>query len=78
MTKHTPGPWKVKHWYIIGPNGEVDSDFNKANAQLIAAAPELYEACKKLLKAGESMDADQWYEAKVLGKQALAKAQGNR
>jgi hypothetical protein len=58
---HTPGPWTAKIYKqvieIIGPKGEVivrwpgfdgssvSGRKNKANARLIAAAPDLLKAC---------------------------------
>ena len=59
MSKHTPGPWKKQKFgnsyeifacddvqsYIAGVN--LDNPDNKANAQLIAAAPELLEVIEK-------------------------------
>lgn len=60
-TKHTPGPWTVMRTpsgydHIRGPNGkrishecsdldDLDAE-GMANAYLIAAAPELLEACR--------------------------------
>ncbi len=78
MTKHTKGPWRVKHsttfsnpeetlyggkkeiveyaWVGVGQIGNETPILsrnlaeNEANAQLIAAAPELLEACKAALE----------------------------
>lgn len=57
--KHTPGPWRVA---TFDDQLEVIRDFAQsicsmcrtdggANARLIAAAPELAEACRRLTKA---------------------------
>lgn len=58
---HTPGPWKEHEGFIVGPDDETIADPRclpptadntatmDANARLIAAAPELLEACKMLL-----------------------------
>jgi hypothetical protein len=65
MSEFTPGPWRKgdvgeimlnnKYREIISDDGKIglvygiiDQD-NKANANLIAAAPELYEACEEAL-----------------------------
>ncbi len=67
---HTPGPWKwcgtqqkpKKFCYLSGQDfkgvGVALSGFteNKANAHLIAAAPELLEALKTLLEASRELD----------------------
>ena len=62
---HTPGPWTIiqhtgptkvparMQGYSFGNNGTeggIIATYNHANAQLIAAAPELYEACKAVQK----------------------------
>lgn len=47
--QHTPGPWKIKGQDIIGSgeNGYICTwSGRSANAQLIAAAPDLLEACQ--------------------------------
>lgn len=83
-TKFTPGPWKIKqckdfcgyenckyHW--VEPPGHFTqgSGFEQADANLIAAAPDLYNALEVLEKAanerGIPTDA---------AKAALAKARG--
>lgn len=84
--QHTPGPWKVSrraNRFICTELGEVlamcDSsqsvDRNKANARLIAAAPELLEALIELANCG----ADAWGEDRPCvadARAAIAKATG--
>ena len=72
---HTPGPWradKVKHGVFImaGLYCVARLDSNVANHNLIAAAPELLEACK--LMAKEQVYS---YEIKKIMEQAIAKAE---
>ena len=62
MTQHTPGPWKaiaaavyagrpLSTVVVSGDHGRLSADEAEANARLIAAAPELLEACKQMLAA---------------------------
>ena len=74
MSEFTPGPWRqgdtvelllnTKCREIICNDGNIgliygiiDQD-NKANANLIAAAPELHEACEQALETFEQMQTD--------------------
>ena len=73
MSKHTPGPWYLdlhnnvmKGSGLVAFPGSVAGFNQKANGLLIAAAPELLEACKAALSD------DQPYIEKC--KAAIAKA----
>lgn len=54
MSDHTPGPWKYsprrasildeRQVSICGIHGKRDKEVAKANARLISAAPEMYDA----------------------------------
>jgi hypothetical protein len=80
-TKHTPGPWKYVHdAWIIADVGSVvltSQGMEKADARLIAAAPELLEALQALLAWAETKptrpDEDRLQAAAAL---AIAKATG--
>lgn len=55
MSGHTPGPWAVlgdKGCLIVdGPDTSYDGEYlNSADVHLIAAAPELLEACQGLIR----------------------------
>ena len=81
-TQHTPGPWVIRkndayeeYWvqlehYTVGPASIV---FSKADADLIAAAPELLEA---LEDAAASLEDSGKYEAAGMARAAIAKATG--
>ncbi len=69
MSKHTPGPWLAQGRYIgvkghmsyIGECGDQNGNWTNepmavANARLIAAAPDLLEACKALLAITDSFN----------------------
>jgi hypothetical protein len=91
MSKHTPGPWHVdagdykyhiyysreqSDHYFVEVDGD-DDDEAKANARLIAAAPDLLAALKALLfnaQHGNGLDAH--YRAQGEALVAIAKAEG--
>jgi hypothetical protein len=66
MTQHTPGPWETsvlsngKEWQVCQHGGGdmiadlSQADNQKANAALIAAAPELLHALSRILAAHDS------------------------
>jgi len=63
--KHTPGPWRVNHRCvedearnaIASVYRNVDgTGHNKANARLIAAAPDLLAACEAILSGWGHQD----------------------
>lgn len=85
MSKHTPGPWYPDHFEGISIFHDVkDRRFpvcriepisegeGEANAHLIAAAPDLLEACKRVLSELDyvSIGAEEDLRA------AIAKAEG--
>ena len=60
--KHTPGPWRIEmkdnYMKLYMPASRLDGDVargyvGEANARLIAAAPELLEACEALARLCE-------------------------
>lgn len=78
---HTPGPWKVDRPYIRGAGRAIatlESGRNEvedaANARLIAAAPELYEALVDLI--GFLFHGKKDRQAILRATAALAKARG--
>jgi hypothetical protein len=59
MSKHTPGPWRSDldkgEWYVVDAEHTIVAELpgaygeaQRANAHLIAAAPELYEALRRI------------------------------
>jgi hypothetical protein len=96
--EHTPGPWEYddRHYWIDGKRYGMDSwaimrgsyclattDKNKANARLIAAAPDLLQALRNLVDIQERdergdpdyLATDEWREeALMIAKSAIAKA----
>lgn len=87
-TKFTPGPWRtedrgLKHVIVGSNNWQVGAlrqtpKLNRADAALIAAAPELYEALEKVIRINGSTGGPEAVlkELKFIAEQALAKARG--
>lgn len=94
---YTPGPWALHVDGVLvlgaGPNPQavVDCETSaspnlrraerEANARLIAAAPELLEACKRLLTFNEELAVDigvsAHYPSAGFARAAIAKAEGD-
>lgn len=83
-SKHTPGPWQVQHndshrsWCVVSACGDGVTGWarvcqSEADARLIAAAPDLLEACRAIANC-EFMVSRAAGE-KVLA--AIAKAEGH-
>jgi len=84
MSKYTPGLWTAN-----GDQVEVETEKNdgyrvcdvfgpdyKANANLIAAAPDLLEALKAIELARTTDETKDWLKASKLSDAAIAKAEG--
>ena len=65
MSEHTPGPWEFSEfsYFIAGPDGYAVAESSrtrrsecKANARLIAAAPDLLAAAENLMNNAEKLD----------------------
>lgn len=74
--EHTKGPWKRENALIIGPDSTVIATICsvESNARLIAAAPDLLEACEQLLHLFEPADADERFLQMRVNLQERAKA----
>lgn len=82
---YTTGPWKVDRPYIRGAErviASLESGHNEvedaANARLIAAAPELFEACTLAMDVMNNEDATglDLYECRLILTRACTKAMG--
>lgn len=67
MSRHTPGPWRIGaiesgRYCVDGANGEEVTGWldSEGDALLIAAAPELLEALKRLIATG--LDEREYHE----------------
>ena len=97
MSKHTPGPWEIKNQNLVAEGGNCvlanlhmwqgdAPDEGKANARLIAAAPELLAALQAMFRAAEMRDMDncevrsahvavEWDAANQAARAAIVKAE---
>lgn len=90
-TKHTPGPWHVDGFNLTAVIHQIghtrwetlcdcstkgkDIEERKANAKLIAAAPDLLEAAIHAVKALEKLNSgDDGYQAMIELEQAIKRA----
>ena len=90
---HTPGPWvamgKAVYTESDNPTREIlwgvhntrsaSDEEKKANARLIAAAPDMYEACKLFEECMEFIDGREGYDASyelAKAREVLAKVDG--
>jgi hypothetical protein len=76
MSGHTKGPWRIVledgHWIVRGANYDaVCRLYAGGNGDLIAAAPDLLEACKAL-----QMEAAARHCGLRIADEAIAKAEG--
>jgi hypothetical protein len=95
--KHTPGPWEydAESEQIIAPKCgyqwtapptiarivSLDYDEDDGNARLIAAAPDLLEALRKIAAIEDKMfggDWDEIEEARMVARAAIARATGEQ
>jgi hypothetical protein len=88
--RFTAGPWKtnlvdstlvtaVGNTEIARTLGEYDEDYERmeADATLIAAAPDMYEALERIA-AGEGVYGAQAHEYKQIARAAIIKARGGK
>ena len=84
---HTPGPWRAEMRfppirYVIQDdcNDTVAKTYGqpeqKADALLLAAAPELLEALQDLMSYANESSPVRWHQAKANARAAIAKALG--
>lgn len=92
QSTHTPGPWRTYQgdgrWIVATTSSwayaatglipQLDAETEEANARLIAAAPDLLEACKQVIVYGaDADDAILWTDVIRNIKAAIHKAEGD-
>jgi hypothetical protein len=81
MNKHTPGPWEVHPLAPLAvhqPEYECWIPQSKADARLIAAAPELLEALQAIVNSAAANQAAVIYPLIDDARAAIAKATGEQ
>lgn len=83
MSKHTPGPWHLEHHEVHAGDGcefiayfDPRAETGRANARLIAAAPEMFEALRWVLPSHGDCEWCRRVGTLCVGHAALAKARG--
>ena len=88
--KHTPGPWKIRCYtntntlYVSPESGRIVFEANEsdeegvANTHLIAAAPELLEALKRLIREDDGGNGELTVGLFEDAAAAIAKATGEK
>jgi hypothetical protein len=79
MSQHTPGPWQLSGPVLQSRTVRGCSEEARANARLIAAAPEMLAALKEIAAGRLDYEPDPEIYAerlRTVAKAALAKAEG--
>ena len=87
MTTYTPGPWTLTNsrsgvhsiWAKTIPICHISNPKDKANARLIAAAPDLLKACQSLVDCQNELKGqlpEIVWRAAEYAREAIAKANG--
>jgi hypothetical protein len=93
QTQHTPGPWSVYEGQAFDLERQIvisdetatkvlaaidhDTDEDEANARLMAAAPQLLEACEEglaFVAGADPLDRHAWEQMAATFRAAIAKA----
>jgi hypothetical protein len=89
MTQHTPGPWAATGWEMrevsahghtialcLGGNSAEAARMARANAALIAAAPDMLAALEAILSCADARDSDSMANAMTDARAVITKAKG--
>lgn len=87
MGNHSEGPWEADKWQVKGKSGDVVaicapcwlSSEGEANVRLVASAPALVEALRKIAAIEDEMTGGDWEEieaARLIARDAVYLATG--